>query len=224
MAWGKARAKHCPPACARLALLHVRSKIPDLRRRRLARRQRRAPHGAARRARTPRISMAFSLPRADAHQNEYVPKYAERLAWLTGFTGSAGFAVVLEKGGRALRRRPLCHSGAAARSTRSSSSRSTSPKRRPRAWLAEHAREGARIGYDPWVHTSGADRAFRQGARGKEDRTRSARRQSDRRAVDRSARRADGRDCRFIRRATPARRRREDQEAARSAERRGRGA
>src|SRR5258708_17231514 len=37
----------------------------------------------------------FLVPRADEHQGEYVPKRAERLAWLTGFTGSAGPAVVL---------------------------------------------------------------------------------------------------------------------------------
>ena len=37
----------------------------------------------------------FILPRADAHQNEYVPPTEERLAWLTGFTGSAGFLIVL---------------------------------------------------------------------------------------------------------------------------------
>ena len=37
----------------------------------------------------------FLVPRADAHQNEYVPRSAERLAWLTGFTGSAGFVVIL---------------------------------------------------------------------------------------------------------------------------------
>src|ERR687889_416530 len=37
----------------------------------------------------------FLVPRADEHQSEYVPKNAERLAWLTGFTGSAGTAVVL---------------------------------------------------------------------------------------------------------------------------------
>ena len=37
----------------------------------------------------------FIVPRADEHLNEYVPASAERLAWLTGFTGSAGLAVVL---------------------------------------------------------------------------------------------------------------------------------
>ena len=37
----------------------------------------------------------FIVPRADEHLGEYVPASAERLAWLTGFTGSAGLAVVL---------------------------------------------------------------------------------------------------------------------------------
>ena len=37
----------------------------------------------------------FIVPRADVHQGEYVSPHDERLAWLTGFTGSAGFAVVL---------------------------------------------------------------------------------------------------------------------------------
>ena len=37
----------------------------------------------------------FIVPRSDRHQNEYVPPSEERLAWLTGFTGSAGSAVVL---------------------------------------------------------------------------------------------------------------------------------
>src|SRR4051794_13131395 len=39
----------------------------------------------------------FLVPRADEHQGEYVPKRAERLLWLTGFTGSAGIAVVLSE-------------------------------------------------------------------------------------------------------------------------------
>ena len=37
----------------------------------------------------------FLVPRADAHQSEYVPRSEERLAYLTGFTGSAGLCVVL---------------------------------------------------------------------------------------------------------------------------------
>ncbi|NND41116.1 MAG: aminopeptidase P family protein, partial [Silicimonas sp.] len=38
----------------------------------------------------------YIVPRADAHQSEYVAPCDERLAWLTGFTGSAGFCVVTE--------------------------------------------------------------------------------------------------------------------------------
>src|SRR5215475_14051933 len=37
----------------------------------------------------------FIVPRADEHQGEYVPPCGQRLAWLTGFTGSAGLAIVL---------------------------------------------------------------------------------------------------------------------------------
>src|SRR6202011_1222197 len=40
---------------------------------------------------------AFVIPRADQQQNEYVPPSEERLAWLTGFTGSAGLAIVLSQ-------------------------------------------------------------------------------------------------------------------------------
>src|SRR5437763_14824869 len=39
----------------------------------------------------------FVVPRADQQQNEYVPPSEERLAWLTGFTGSAGTAIVLTR-------------------------------------------------------------------------------------------------------------------------------
>ena len=50
---------------------------------------------------------AFIVPRADEHLGEYVPPSAERLAWLTGFTGSAGLAIVSQNSGRHLERRPL---------------------------------------------------------------------------------------------------------------------
>src|SRR5947209_12928100 len=54
------------------------------------------PRMAALRAELKRENLdGFIVPRADEHQNEYVPKCAERLAWLTGFTGSAGMAIVL---------------------------------------------------------------------------------------------------------------------------------
>ena len=58
-----------------------------------------APHVAALRAELARRGLdGFVVPRADRFQNEYVPPCAERLAWLTGFTGSAGLAIVLADG------------------------------------------------------------------------------------------------------------------------------
>ena len=53
----------------------------------------------------------FIVPRADEHQGEYVPPRAERLAWITGFGGSAGLAVILAEQGGDLRRWPLHHPG-----------------------------------------------------------------------------------------------------------------
>ena len=46
---------------------------------------------------TKRNLTGFVVPRADQQQNEYVPPSEERLAWLTGFTGSAGMAIVLAR-------------------------------------------------------------------------------------------------------------------------------
>ena len=53
----------------------------------------------------------FVIPRADQQQNEYVAPSEERLAWLTGFTGSAGQAIVLTQDGRGVRRWPLYAAG-----------------------------------------------------------------------------------------------------------------
>src|ERR1700739_1603464 len=56
-----------------------------------------APRLAALRAELAKRGLdGFLVPRADEHQGEYVPRRAERLAWLTAFTGSAGAAVVLK--------------------------------------------------------------------------------------------------------------------------------
>src|SRR5450755_1533297 len=55
-----------------------------------------APRVAALRAELARRGLdGFIVPHADRHQNEYLPPSEERLAWLTGFTGSAGAAIVL---------------------------------------------------------------------------------------------------------------------------------
>jgi Xaa-Pro aminopeptidase len=94
----------------------------------------------------------FIAPRSDEHQNEYVPKSAERLAWLTGFSGSAGLAVVLA--GKAA----LFVDG---RYTLQAPEQVDTKlidvfdisAQAPTRWLADQAKNGARIGYDPWLHT-----------------------------------------------------------------------
>ncbi len=97
----------------------------------------------------------FVIPRADQQQNEYVAPSEERLAWLTGFTGSAGMAAVLTKqaavfvdgrytlqaakqvDGKAWSVEPL-----------------VDPP--PESWLEKHLVAGDRLGFDPWLHTSAA--------------------------------------------------------------------
>jgi Xaa-Pro aminopeptidase len=89
------------------------------------------------------------VPRADEHLGEYVPAGAERLAWLTGFTGSAGLAVVLPE------RACLFVDGryvlqAATQTDPAQWERRHITEEPPAAWLAATA-PGARIGYDPWL-------------------------------------------------------------------------
>jgi Xaa-Pro aminopeptidase len=100
----------------------------------------------------------FIVPRADEHLGEYVPENAERLAWLTGFTGSAGLAVVLadkaavfsdgrytlalerETDGTIWERRHIIED-------------------RPEDWLRTQA-GGKCIGYDPWLMSPDALKRF----------------------------------------------------------------
>ena len=97
----------------------------------------------------------FVIPRADQQQNEYVAPSEERLAWLTGFTGSAGMAIVLtheaavfvdgrytlqaakQVDAKAWQVEPLADPP-------------------PESWLARHLVAGDRLGFDPWLHTSAA--------------------------------------------------------------------
>jgi Xaa-Pro aminopeptidase len=95
------------------------------------------------------------VPRADAFLGEYVPPSAERLAWLTGFTGSAGLALVLRD------RAALFVDGryitqAAQETDPALWERRHITEEPPGAWLAAHAPGGARIGYDPWLHAEPA--------------------------------------------------------------------
>ncbi len=93
----------------------------------------------------------FVVPRADEHQGEYVPAAAKRLAWLTGFTGSAGTAVVLpdcaavfSDGRYTLQMRDEVDTA------RFETRHITDDP--PAAWLRARAKPGQRIGYDPWLH------------------------------------------------------------------------
>ncbi len=90
----------------------------------------------------------FLVPRADEQLGEYVPPSAERLAWLTGFTGSAGLAAVLP--GRAA----VFTDGRyvlqlAAETDPALWERRHITEEPPPEWLAAHAPAGAVIGYDP---------------------------------------------------------------------------
>jgi Xaa-Pro aminopeptidase len=100
----------------------------------------------------------FVVPRADRQQNEYLPASEERLAWLTGFTGSAGAAVVLAD------RAAIFVDGrytvqADGQIDKSIFAIEHLIDNSPPQWLEQNLRSGARIGYDPWLHTSeGGDR------------------------------------------------------------------
>jgi Xaa-Pro aminopeptidase len=92
----------------------------------------------------------FLVPRADEHLGEYVPASAERLAWLTGFTGSAGLGVVLAD------RAALFTDGrytlqAAQQTDAALWERRHITDEPPQDWLKQHV-AGRRIGYDPWLH------------------------------------------------------------------------
>jgi Xaa-Pro aminopeptidase len=94
----------------------------------------------------------FVVPLTDEHMSEYVGSYAQRLAWLTGFEGSAGSAVVLPE------EAAIFVDGRYTLQVRSQVSATewsyqSVPETSTTQWLEEHAPQGARIGYDPWLHT-----------------------------------------------------------------------
>jgi Xaa-Pro aminopeptidase len=96
---------------------------------------------------------AVLVPRADEHQGEYVPPSAERLKWLTGFSGSAGLAVVARSAaalfvdGRYVTQAPT-----------QVDARTFEVLQIPDAklsdWLGKHLKTGAAVGFDPWLHTA----------------------------------------------------------------------
>ncbi|MEN9409994.1 MAG: hypothetical protein RL216_1968 [Pseudomonadota bacterium] len=94
----------------------------------------------------------FLVPRADVHQGEYVAARDERLQWLTGFTGSAGFAVVLpEVAGVFIDGRYRVQ--VKQQVDLSAFTPVPWPEVKPGPWIVEHLAEGV-VGFDPWLHTA----------------------------------------------------------------------
>jgi Xaa-Pro aminopeptidase len=103
----------------------------------------------------------FILPRSDEYQNEYVPSCAERLAFLTGFTGSAGYAAVLTN------RAVAASDGRYAIQIRQQVDKDLfdiedSTKTSIGDWIAKSARPGEVIGYDPRLYTPKQIRAIEE--------------------------------------------------------------
>lgn len=93
----------------------------------------------------------FIIPISDEHMSEYVGAYAQRLQWLTGFNGSAGTAAVLTE------RAAIAVDGRYEIQVRDQVPGDLYdyvdiPGATLSEWLAGAAHEGARIGYDPWLH------------------------------------------------------------------------
>src|SRR6478672_2020482 len=95
----------------------------------------------------------FIVPRADRHQNEYVPPSEERLVWLTGFNGSAGTAIVLAD------RAAIFVDGRYQLQVRDQVDTALFSVEHlvdnpPDKWLEANLPKEARFGYDPWLHTA----------------------------------------------------------------------
>lgn len=95
---------------------------------------------------------AYLVPRADEHQGEYVPPACERLKWLTGFSGSAGFAVI------GLERAALFVDGRYVVQARAEVDTKIFeilqiPGKGLKDWAADALHPGSTIGFDPWLVT-----------------------------------------------------------------------
>ncbi|OAN52253.1 X-Pro aminopeptidase [Paramagnetospirillum marisnigri] len=102
----------------------------------------------------------FMVPRSDEHQGEYVPPSAQRLAWLTGFSGSAGAAVVLvDRAAIFVDGRYTLQVRAEVDTTRFQPLHLV--EQPPTRWLGEVLAKGDRLGFDPWLHTADQVEALR---------------------------------------------------------------
>ena len=93
------------------------------------------------------------VPRADVHQGEYVAPGDERLAWLTGFTGSAGFAAITAQ------QAGVFVDGRYRTQVRNQTDAAAYqpidwPEVKLADWLKDALPEGGRLGFDPWLHTA----------------------------------------------------------------------
>ena len=96
----------------------------------------------------------FLVPRADEHQGEYVPARAARLKWLTGFSGSAGVALVLSDSA------VIFVDGRYSLQVRKETdpalfSYDSLVDNPPAKWIGQNLKSGTRLGFDPWLHTTG---------------------------------------------------------------------
>ncbi len=103
----------------------------------------------------------FIVPRADEHQGEYVPPHAERLRWLTGFSGSAGLAIVLQD------KAAIFIDGRYTLQVRYQSDINIFEPQSlismpPAQWVEENLLAGAKLAYDPWLHTVDAVKRLKQ--------------------------------------------------------------
>src|SRR5271168_2584895 len=123
-----------------------------------------APRLAALRAElTQRGLDGFVIPHSDEHMGEYLPARAERLAWLTAFTGSAGAAVVLRD------KAAVFTDGRYTLQVRAQTDTGLFEPRDlvtegPQGWIADNLPRGAKLGYDPWLHTANAVAGLRAAA------------------------------------------------------------
>ena len=110
---------------------------------------------------------AVLVPRADEHMGEYVPPSAERLQWLTGFTGSAGLAIIgrrfasLFVDGRYTLQAATQVDGATVDVIEI-------PETDPWTWLARRLGRATTVGYDPWLHTTTSVRQLAEKLKAKE--------------------------------------------------------
>ena len=105
----------------------------------------------------------FVVPRADEHQGEYVARQSQRLAWLTGFTGSAGMAIVLAD------RAAIFIDGRYTLAVRNQVDVDAFvphqvPEQSAEAWIAENLPKGGRLGFDPWLQTVDGQERFARAA------------------------------------------------------------